>query len=81
MNGIELKSGVNNCHWNVDGKYTNVDVTGNKIPESSSRDWDSKQKCTLTIIGQYVCSCYKPEKKVQQTINFEGIEDGTQPTN
>lgn len=23
MHGIELKSGINNCHWNTKGKCTN----------------------------------------------------------
>jgi len=62
MFGIELKSGVNNCDWNVEGKCTNVEVTRNEIPKSFSRDWDSKQNCTLTILGVWKCSGYKPQK-------------------
>lgn len=62
MNGIELKSGVNNCRWNVEGKCTNPEVTRNEIPEAFSRDWNSKQNCTLTIIGQFQCGGYEPDK-------------------
>lgn len=61
MYGIELKSGVNNCHWNVKGKCTNQKVTRNKIMRGHTRDWDSKQKCALTILGVHVCSAYKPD--------------------
>ena len=52
MHGIDLKSGVNNCHWNVTGKCTNPKITRNKIPREFSRDWDSKQNCTMTILGE-----------------------------
>jgi hypothetical protein len=62
MYGIPLESGVNNCYWNIGGKCTNVKVTLNTIPKSFSRDWDSKQSCTLTIVGVWKCSEYKPEK-------------------
>ena len=61
MNGIELKSGVNNCHWNTKGKCTNQKITRNKIMRGYTRDWNSKQNCTLTILGVHVCSGYKPD--------------------
>ena len=59
MNGIELKSGVNNCYWNIDGKCTCKEITKNKIPETYHRDYNSKQNCTLTILGVHICSYYK----------------------
>ena len=59
MHGIELKSGVNNCYWNVDGKCTCERVTRNKVSPGHSRDWESKQNCTLTILGVNVCDSYK----------------------
>ena len=63
MYGIKLGSGINNCHWNVDGKCTNVKVTGNIIPKAFSRDWESKQNCTLTILGIHKCEEYIPQKQ------------------
>lgn len=62
MHGIELKAGVNNCYWNIDGKCTNVVVTRNPIPKAFSRDYESKQNCTLTIIGVHLCSGYLAQK-------------------
>lgn len=62
MHGIELKSGVNNCYWNIEGKCTNQSITRNKIPDAYSRDYDSKQNCTVTIIGVHLCSEYVPQK-------------------
>ena len=59
MHRIELKSGVNNCIWNIDGKCTNKVVTRSKT--RMSRDWDSKQNCTITIIGCSKCGEYKAE--------------------
>lgn len=62
MNGIELKSGVNNCFWNLEGRCTNPLVTRNPIDKMfSSRDWDSKQNCTVTILGVHNCSAYKQQ--------------------
>lgn len=61
MNGIRLESGINNCHWNVGGKCTNPDVTRNHIQPAFSRDWGSKQNCTLTIIGVHKCGGYQSE--------------------
>ena len=61
MNGIKLEAGINNCHWNTDGKCTNEKVTRNKLPSEYRRDWDSKQNCTLTILGVHICSGYKPD--------------------
>ena len=63
MHGIELKSGINNCFWNIVGYCTNYNVTKNKKQSEFSRDWDSKQNCTVTIIGVHKCSGYKPERK------------------
>jgi hypothetical protein len=62
MHGIELKSGVNNCYWNINGKCTNTEVTRNKISQAFSRDWNSKQSCTYTILGIHLCGCYKQQK-------------------
>lgn len=56
MYRIKLESGVNNCHWNIEGKCTNKDVT--RIKTSMSRAWDSKQNCTLTILGVHLCGGY-----------------------
>lgn len=61
MHGIPLESGINNCYWNIKGKCTNPIVTRNKIPDAYSRDWDSKQNCTLTILGVSICSGYKQQ--------------------
>jgi len=60
MHGIILKSGVNNCWYNYQGKCVNKIVTRSKT--KMSRDWDSKQNCTLTVYGVHVCSGYKPDK-------------------
>jgi len=62
MHGIKIKSGVNNCHWNIKGKCTNPKVTRNNISDTYSRDWESRQNCTLTIMGVHLCSKYQPEK-------------------
>jgi len=61
MYGIELKSGVNNCYWNIQGKCSNWVITRNKNLHDFSRDWDSKQNCVYTILGVHLCSEYKPE--------------------
>ena len=61
MHGIEIKSGVNNYHWNIEGRCTNPVVTRNKITKGFTRDWDSKQNCTVTILGVHVCSGYKAQ--------------------
>jgi hypothetical protein len=58
MHGIELQSGVNDCFWNFKGKCTNVFITRNKIPSRFTRDWYSKQNCTMTQIGVCLCSGY-----------------------
>ena len=62
MNGIKLEGGINNCHWNIDGKCTNKEITRNIISRVYSRDWDSKMNCSLTIIGTHKCSGYKMQK-------------------
>lgn len=64
MNGIKLIGGVNNCFWNVNGKCTNPQVTRNEVPACFSmkgRDWESTQNCTVTILGIFCCSGYKPQ--------------------
>jgi len=61
MHGIELKSGVNNCYWNTKGKCTNWAITRNENPLDLKRDWNSKQNCTLTVLGVHICSNYKPD--------------------
>lgn len=60
----ELKGGVNDCHWNVDGRCTSFDVTGNKKNPVFTRDWDSKRNCTLTQVGVQLCGVYLPEGEV-----------------
>ena len=64
MNGIELKSGVNNCHWNIEGKCCNFAITHNDNPIGFHWDFYSKRNCGLTILGVHCCSGYKPEKNV-----------------
>jgi len=59
VNGIPLESGINDCYWVCNRKCTNPKVTRNNIPKSFSRDWDSKQNCTYTIIGTSICSGFK----------------------
>jgi len=62
MNCI-IKGGVNDCHWNIDGKCTSFVVTRTKKILAFSRNWDSKQNCTLTQIGVHICGAYLPEGK------------------
>ena len=62
MHGIPLHAGINNCIWNIDGKCTNYRVTRNPRNPCWSKDWDSKQNCTLTIIGVHKCGGFEPEK-------------------
>lgn len=61
MNGIEIKSGVNNCEWNIKGKCTNKKITRAKISKIFTRDYESQINCTLTILGVNNCSEYKIE--------------------
>lgn len=65
MNGIPLKSGVNHCHWNVDGRCTNYNVTRNSIIAGFSRDWDSRQNCTYTILGVQICGGFSVDEQTQ----------------
>ena len=63
MHGIELKSGHNDCYWNYRGRCTH-DSTHHglqKLPDEWSRNWDSKENCTLTQLGIQLCSNYKRE--------------------
>jgi hypothetical protein len=63
MHGIELKSGHNDCWWNVRGTCTHRSTQRdlNKIQPEWHRNWDSKQICTLTQLGIQLCSNYKRE--------------------
>lgn len=63
MHGIEIKSGVNNCRWNIGGKCTCPLVTNTNLPPGYSRYWDSTQNCTLTILGCHVCSQYRAQRE------------------
>jgi hypothetical protein len=61
MHGIVLKSGVNNCLWNWESRCTNKEITRSNT--TMSRDWDSKQNCTYTILGIHLCHCYEAQKQ------------------
>jgi hypothetical protein len=63
-------SGINDCHWNVDSKCTSYEVTRTKQDPVYSRDWDSKQNCTLTQIGVHMCGAYLPEGSVYNVSNI-----------
>jgi len=56
INGIPLDGGVHDCHWVFKGKYTNPLVTRNKVGPGFSRDWNSKQRCGLSLLGTIHCS-------------------------
>lgn len=58
--GIELKSGYNDCWWNVEGRCTFDKYKKHNL--RSQRDWDSKENCTVTQLGTQICSNYKKEK-------------------
>lgn len=58
----ECIGGRNDCHWNIEGICT-FEVTRNSKIVAHSRDWGSKQNCTLTQIGVHLCSAYFPEGK------------------
>jgi hypothetical protein len=68
MHGITLGSGINDCFWNIDGRCTNKQITRNKIPSSFSRDWDSKQNCTMTQLGVRLCSCYLQQSAAEYPV-------------
>jgi hypothetical protein len=57
------EGGVNDCHWNMNGKCTSFEVTKSK-DTNWTRDWNSKQNCTLTQVGVHMCSSYMPEGTV-----------------
>jgi hypothetical protein len=61
MNGIELKSGINNCYWNIKGKCTSYDITKNK-KRYSSRDCDSKCYCNFNIFRVHDCNEYQAQQ-------------------
>ena len=59
---IELKSGCNDCYWNVEGICTyDLYKRVNRNFSISGRDWDSKRNCTVTQLGTQLCSAYKRE--------------------
>jgi hypothetical protein len=60
MNCINA-GGVNDCYWNTEGRCTSFEVTRNKRVGIWTRDWESKQNCTLTQMGVHMCSEYRPE--------------------
>ena len=64
MYGISIEGGVNNCEWNVEGRCTNPEITKIILPPGFTRDWSSKQKCTLTIIGVHKCEKYEAQKEL-----------------
>jgi len=64
MNCIN-ESGVNDCHWNMDGRCTSLKVTRSKANRFWSRDWDSRQNCTLTQFGAPICGEYLQEGRVK----------------
>jgi hypothetical protein len=63
MNGIPNEGGKNDCLWNIDGRCTSFKVTRAERNPGHSRDWDSRQNCTLTQCGVHCCSAYLPEGK------------------
>ena len=65
MNGIPCESGKNDCHWNVDGRCTSWVCTQTKSVPGQSRNWDSRQNCTLTQVGVPICGEYLQEGKVK----------------
>jgi hypothetical protein len=64
MNCINA-GGVNDCHWNLEGRCTNFLVTRNKRVSQFTRDWYSKQNCTFTQIGVHICGAYLPEGSIE----------------
>ena len=70
LNGIPVKSGINDCWWNKGGKCLNFAVTQNKHilirnPGKYARDWDSKQNCVYTIQGTALCFCFESASNAQ----------------
>jgi hypothetical protein len=63
MNGIPIEGGVNDCLWNIDRRCTSFGVTRVIRKPAYSRDWDSRQNCTLTQLGVRKCSAYLQEGK------------------
>jgi hypothetical protein len=61
MNCI-IEGGINDCYWNNEKRCTSYEVTLGK-KTGFSRDWDSKQNCTLTQIGVHLCGAYLPQGK------------------
>ncbi|MFA7114939.1 MAG: hypothetical protein WC214_05705 [Candidatus Omnitrophota bacterium] len=56
MHGIELKGGVNDCYYNIEGKCVNKAITRRKT--NMRCDWDSKINCSHTQLGVDYCSEY-----------------------
>jgi len=61
MHGIEIRDGVNDCWWNVDGRCTCARLTRPRITYLNGRDYTSRVRCTLTQLGVHVCTGYRPE--------------------
>jgi len=78
MHGIKKESGVNDCYWNIDGKCTNQHITHNDIPAGFSRDWDSKQNCTLTQYGVCLCSGYFQQSAADGCRSGRTIDNNTE---
>lgn len=69
MHGIPCKSGFNDCYWNVEGKCTSWIVTQEKPKAGLSRNWDSRQNCTLTQVGVRMCHEYFQEGQYRRYID------------
>jgi hypothetical protein len=64
MHGIKLKTGVNDCHWNINGKCTNKLITRFEH-RIFKRNYDSRVNCAVTIIGCYCCAEYIAEGEIE----------------
>ena len=56
MNGIPIRSGVNDCYHNVDGYCVCKEIYFNAAAGRSR--WDSRVKCSLTQFGVHLCHHY-----------------------
>jgi len=71
MNCINA-GGINDCYWNIDAKCTSFDCTHNLKTSLFSRDWDTKQNCTLTQIGVHLCGAYISQGKEELRQSKDG---------
>lgn len=82
MNGIEIKSGINDCWWNMNGKCTFDKYK--KFDKRLKRDFNNVENCTLTQLGVHICSWYKQEGtigrecKSEPLTEFKGFKIGDQ---